>query len=161
LDAAWSQFSDANPCETIHDKMEPVTTGDLIRAYFDAFNRNDPEALLATLADDVIHDINEGGVEVGVDAFRRFKAHMDTCYREQIVDLVVFENGNRGAAEFNVDGSYIQTDEGLPPATGQRYFIPAAAFFTVEEVKFSRVTSYYNLRNWIAAVSPESSDNVE
>ena len=125
----------------------------LIRAYFDAFNANDPERLLATLADDVAHDINEGPTEVGIDTFRRFKAHMDECYQEKIVDLVVMTSGERGAAEFAVEGRYIKTDGPLPTATGQRYFIPAAALFTVQNGKISRVTSYYNLKGWIAVIS--------
>lgn len=128
-------------------------TESLIRAYFDAFNRHDAEALLGTLSEDVIHDINEGGREVGKDAFRKFKAHMDDCYREQITDLCVMVNGNRGSVEFTCSGTYLKTDGGLVEATGQTYSIPAAAFFEVAEGKIARVTSYYNLREWIAAVS--------
>lgn len=128
------------------------STETAIRAYFDAFNRHDPEGLLATLAEDVVHDINEGGREVGKEAFREFKRHMDECYREQIEDLVVMVSGTRGAAEFTVSGEYIRTDGSLPEATGQRYAIPCAAFFEVEEGLIRRVTSYYNLRGWIAAI---------
>lgn len=127
-------------------------TETLIRSYFDAFNRHDAEGMLATLHDDVRHDINEGGSEIGKDAFRRFKAHMDECYREQISDLVVMTAGNRGAAEFTCSGAYLKTDGPLPLATGQTYAIPAAAFFEVADGKIVRVTSYYNLRNWIKAV---------
>ena len=124
----------------------------LMRAYFDAFNRHDLEAMLATLADDVIHDINEGGREVGIEAFRKFKSHMDTCYREQIRDMVFMTSGNHGTTEFIVDGSYLGTDEGLPTATGQKYSIPAAAIFEVANGKITRVTSYYNLCGWLAAI---------
>ena len=130
-----------------------MSTESLIQTYFDAFNRHDAEGLLATLADDVVHDINEGGREVGKDAFRRFKAHMDDCYREQIVDLVIMTNGDRGAAEFTVNGEYLKQDGNLPEGRGQRYSIPCAAFFEVRDGKFARVTSYYNLRAWTAAIS--------
>ena len=125
----------------------------LMRAYFDAFNRHDLEGLLATLADDVVHDINEGGREVGLEAFRAFKTHMDACYREQIRDMVFMTGGRHGTVEFVVDGEYIGTDAGLPEATGQRYSIPAAAIFEVEDGKIKRVTSYYNLQGWIKAIS--------
>ncbi|MBS1703783.1 MAG: nuclear transport factor 2 family protein [Armatimonadetes bacterium] len=128
-------------------------TESLIHAYFDAFNRHDLEGMLATLADDVAHDINEGGREVGIEAFRAFKTHMDECYREQIRDLCVMVNGERGTAEFTVDGSYIRTDGSLPVATGQTYSIPAAAIFEVADGKIARVTSYYNLAGWIKAIS--------
>lgn len=127
-------------------------TGRLIQAYFEAFNRQDADGLLATLADDVVHDINEGPTEVGIEAFRRFKAHMDATYREQIVDLVVMTSGDRGAAEFTVNGTYLQTDGPLPKANGQTYSIPAAAFFAVRDGKISRVTSYYNLKGWMKAI---------
>jgi steroid delta-isomerase-like uncharacterized protein len=134
--------------------MDEATTEKLITEYFRAFNAGDAEALLATLSEDVRHDINEGGTEVGKSAFRAFKAHMDASNREQITDLVIFAKGNRGAVEFNCSGDYLRTDGGLPEATGQHYSIPAAAFFEVQDGLISRVTSYYNLRNWIQAVTP-------
>ena len=125
----------------------------LIRAYFDAFNDHDAERLLETLSEDVVHDINEGQREVGKEAFRRFKAGMDESYREQISELCVMANGNRGAAEFICSGEYLKADAAMPEAHGQTYSIPAAAFFEVANGKIVRVTSYYNLRLWIAAVS--------
>lgn len=128
-------------------------TESLIRAYFDAFNRHDAEGLLATLSEDVVHDINEGPTETGKAAFRRFKAHMDDCYREQIRELVVMTTGPRGAAEFICEGEYLKMDGDLVEARNQRYAIPAAAFFEVADGKIVRVTSYYNLKGWLAAVS--------
>jgi len=125
----------------------------LIAAYFDAFNRHDLEGMLATLHANVRHDINESGSEVGREAFRKFRQHMDTCYKEQITDLVIFSNGNRGAVEFTCSGEYLKTDGNLPAAKGQTYSIPAAAFFEEKDGLLVRVTSYYNLKNWIAAVS--------
>lgn len=128
-------------------------TESLIQAYFDAFNRHDAEGLIATLSDDVAHDINEGDREVGKDKFRAFKAHMDECYREQITELCIMVNGNRGAAEFLCSGEYLKTDGNLPEANGQTYAIPAAAFFETKDGKIVRVTSYYSLRGWTEAIS--------
>ncbi len=128
-------------------------TEQLIHAYFEAFNRHDAEAMFATLHENVIHDINEGPREVGLDKFRAFKAHMDECYVEQITDLVVMVNGTRGAAEFTCSGTYKKTDGNLPPAAGQTYSIQAAAFFEVDGEKISRITSYYSLKGWIEAIS--------
>ena len=130
-----------------------MTIEQLILAYFDAFNRHDIEGMLSTLSDDVAHDINEGEREVGKDAFRKFKLHMDVCYSEQCVDLVVMTNGNRGAAEFVIEGTYQATDAGLPPAISQEYSIPCAAFFEERGGLICRVTSYYNLKKWIEAVT--------
>lgn len=130
-----------------------MTTRELITAYFEAFNRHDAEGLLALLSNDVVHDINEGGTEVGIDKFRAFKAHMDECYREQIRDMVVMVEGDRGCCDFICDGTYIKTDGNLPAAKGQSYSIPGCAIFTCENGKITKIVSYYNLRNWIAAVS--------
>ena len=105
-------------------------SAEVIRAYYEAFNAGDREGMLALLTDDVAHDINQGGREIGKDAFRRFLAHMDRCYREELRDIVVMASpdGSRAAAEFTVHGTYLVTDKGLPPASGQTYTVPAGTF---------------------------------
>jgi steroid delta-isomerase-like uncharacterized protein len=132
-------------------------SADVIGAYYDAFNRGDREAMLALLTDDVAHDVNQGGRETGKDAFRRFLAHMDRCYREELSDIVVMTgpNGARAAAEFVVSGTYLATDAGLPPARGQTYRLPAGTFFALRDVRIARVTTYYNLKDWVAQVEGE------
>jgi len=126
----------------------------LIRDYYDAFNAGDVERFLALLNDDVVHDINQGGRETGKSAFRLFMAHMDRCYAERAVDLVVMASadGKRASAEFVIEGTYRATDEGLPPATGQRYRLPVGAFFEIKNGKVARVTNYYNLKDWLRQV---------
>ncbi|MBP0464442.1 nuclear transport factor 2 family protein [Roseomonas sp. PWR1] len=130
----------------------------LIRAYLDAFNRGDRAAMLALLADDVAHDVNQGPREVGRDAFAAFLARMDRCYRERLEDIVVMSEpgGTRAAAEFTVLGEYVATDEGLPEARGQRYALPAGAFYDIRDGRIARVTMFYNLHDWIAQVSAAS-----
>lgn len=131
-----------------------AATERLIRAYYAAFDAGDREGMLALLAEDVVHDVNQGPREVGKDAFRRFLGHMDRSYRERILDLSVMVDagGGRAAAEFVVEGEYLATDAGLPPAKGQRYSLPAGAFFAVASGKITRVTTYYNLQEWIRQV---------
>lgn len=130
----------------------------LIRAYLDAFNRGDRPAMLALLTDDVAHDVNQGGREVGRDAFAAFMARMDRSYRERLVDIVVMAepSGARAAAEFIVEGAYLATDEGLPEAKGQTYRLPAGAFYDIRDGRIARVTMHYNLADWIAQVSAGS-----
>lgn len=132
-----------------------MSAADTIRAYYDAFNRQDMPAFLDLLTDDVIHDINQGGRQVGKQAFTAFMAHMNRCYRERLTDIVIMESadGARGAAEFVVNGEYLVTDEGLPEADGQTYVLPAGAFFEVRDGKVARITNTYNLNDWIAQVS--------
>ena len=130
------------------------TTRRLIGAYYAAFNAGDSAAMLDLLTEDVVHDINQGGRQTGKAAFRDFLKHMDRCYRERLADIVVMtaEDGTRAAAEFVVHGTYLADDEGLPPATGQRYVLPAGAFFEVRDGRIARVSVHYNLADWIAQV---------
>lgn len=134
--------------------MSEAETVALIRRYIDAFNAGDREAMLACLADDVAHDVNQGGREIGKDKFRWFLGMMDRHYRERLEDVVVMagQGGGRAAAEFTVHGTYLATAEGLPAANGQRYSLPAGIFFDVDDGKISRVTTYYNLADWMAQV---------
>ncbi|WP_321489466.1 ketosteroid isomerase-related protein [uncultured Hyphomonas sp.] len=127
----------------------------LIHRYYEAFNAKDWDGMLACLAEDVRHDVNEGAVRGGRDKFRAFLAHMDTCYDETLTDMAVMvsRNERRAAAEFIVNGTYKTTDGDLPPARGQTYRLPAGAFFEVEDGFIRRVTTYYNLNEWIRQVS--------
>jgi steroid delta-isomerase-like uncharacterized protein len=126
----------------------------VVRAYYAAFNAGDVEGFLKLLAPDVVHDISQGEREVGKPAFRRFLRHMNRCYREQIVDLTIMteHRGRRAAAEFTVLGTYLKSDKGLPAATGQRYELPAGAFFEIRGGKVARISNHYNLREWLAQV---------
>ena len=126
----------------------------LVQRYYAAFNAGDMVSFLSLLTDDVAHDINQGKRESGKAAFANFMQHMNRCYREQLVDMVVMasEDGTRAAAEFTVLGTYLSTDEGLPPASGQTYRLPAGAFFDIRDGRVARVSNYYTLPDWIAQV---------
>ena len=131
-----------------------MTALELITAYYSAFNAGNMEGFLTLLHPEVVHDINQGRRETGKEPFARFMQHMNRCYREQLTGIVVMASadGSRAAAEFTVHGEYIATDEGLPEARGQRYVLPAGAFFEIRDGKVARVTNYYNLNDWIAQV---------
>jgi steroid delta-isomerase-like uncharacterized protein len=137
--------------------MSAAQTEALVRRYYDAFNRGDVEELLACLNDDVVHDVNQGVRRPGKVAFRAFCGHMSRCYQEVLRDIVVMvsPDGRRAAAEFNVEGTYIETDEGLPEAHGQTYVLPAGTFFAIEDGRIARVTTYYNLTDWLVQVAGE------
>lgn len=131
-----------------------MTTTTLIQTYFDAFNAGDTDAMLACLSPDVAHHVNEGGIRIGHEKFAAFCAHMTRCYAETLTDMVIFANadGTRAAAEYIVNGTYLNTDDGLPDAHGQTYRLPAGSFFDVEDGKITRVTTRYNLTDWMAQV---------
>lgn len=126
----------------------------LLENYYQAFNRQDMDTFLSLLTDDVVHDINEGGQEVGREAFAKFMQGMNSHYREEIVDITIMTNdaGDRAAVEFTVLGEYLSTDEGLPEAAGQTYRLPAGAFFEIRDGKVARISNYYNLADWTRQV---------
>ena len=126
----------------------------LLERYYAAFNAGDWNTFLGLLTDDVVHDVNQGGRETGRDSFARFMQRMNHSYSEQIADIVIMSNadGSRAAVEFTVLGTYLKTDEGLPPAAGQKYRLPGGAFFDIRGGKVARVSNYYNLQDWLRQV---------
>lgn len=126
-----------------------------VEAYYAAFNAGNPEGMLACITDDVEHRVNEGGIRWGREKFAEFCSHMGVSYREELKDIQIFtsDDGTRAAAEFVVHGEYLKTDPGLPEAKGQKYVLPAGSFFTLRDGKIARVTTFYNLNDWIAQVS--------
>lgn len=137
--------------------MTAADTVSLITRYYDAFNKGDQEGMLACLDDGVIHDVNQGARRVGKQHFHAFLARMDHCYQERLDNIVVMASadGKRAAAEFNVSGVYKTTDDGLPPASGQTYALPGGTFFAVANGRITRVTTYYNLTDWLLQVTGE------
>ncbi|MDB4990006.1 MAG: isopropylmalate/homocitrate/citramalate synthase [Myxococcaceae bacterium] len=126
----------------------------ILEAYYRSFNARDYNGMLELVADDVVHEINQGKREVGKDLFAAFLERMDRQYREQIADLVVLSeaSGTRYATEYTVIGKYLQADQGMPPANGQRYELSAGAFFELDGDVIERVTVYYNLPEWLEQV---------
>jgi len=127
----------------------------VLRAYYEALNRHDPAGAVALLADDVVHELNQGPREVGKAAFREFLQRMEYCYSEHLVDIALLcsPDGTRAAAEYTVVGEYIADDIGMPPAHGQKYRMPGAAFFALREGRIVRVSDHYNLQEWYSQVA--------
>jgi len=127
---------------------------DVIQRYFAAFNAGDVPGMLALLTDDVEHHVNQGNIRHGKAAFAEFLAEMGRAYSERAEGIVIFasEDGTRAAAEFTIHGTYKATQEGLPLASGQTYVLPVGSFFTLRDGKISRVTTYYNMTDWLRQV---------
>lgn len=126
----------------------------IVKAYFAAFNSGDTQKMLSFLHSEVVHEINQGETQIGLESFTKFMAHMDTCYKEELKDMAVFssEGDNRVSAEYIVHGTYLQTDGKLPEARHQNYAVRAGSFFEIQDGKIKRVTTYYNLPKWIEMV---------
>jgi steroid delta-isomerase-like uncharacterized protein len=128
---------------------------DTIQRYFDAFNAKNTDGMLECLSEEVAHHVNEGQIRQGKDKFRAFCDHMTRCYDETLTDMVIFVNdeGTRASAEFTVNGTYLETDAGLPEAHKQTYRLPAGSFFSLEDGQITRVVTFYNLADWTRQVS--------
>jgi steroid delta-isomerase-like uncharacterized protein len=131
-----------------------VNTTQLIERYYACFNAQDVDGMIALLTENIIHDVSQGEPRVGRDTFKQFLEHMNRCYRERVHDLCVMVNadGSRSAAEFMLDGTYLQTDDGLPEAHGQTYRLRVGAFFELQDGLIARVSNHYNLADWINQV---------
>jgi steroid delta-isomerase-like uncharacterized protein len=129
-------------------------TAAIIRRYYEAFNLGDMETMIGCLSENVVHDINQSNRVSGREPFRRFMERMNRSYRERLTDVVIFTapDPTRAAAEYVVNGMYLVTDAGLPPARGQTYTVNGGAFFTLKDDKITRVTNYYNLQEWMKQV---------
>lgn len=130
-----------------------MTETETVTAYYAAFNRGDWDGMCGLLAEDVAHDLNQGERQIGRAPFRAFLARMERSYSEQLRDIVVLTSApGRAAAEYVVEGTYLQADDGLPPARGQTYRLPGGAFFTLRDGRIARVTNYYNVQDWLKQV---------
>jgi steroid delta-isomerase-like uncharacterized protein len=134
--------------------MTAAAARNLIREYYERFNSRDVEPFLALLAKDVVHDISQGRCERGRPKFRAFQTRMNRCYREHVRDLVIMvgADGNRAAAEFMIDGEYLQTDGKFPKAKGQKYTLRVGAFFEIKRGRITRISNHYNLQDWLKQI---------
>lgn len=123
--------------------------------YYQAFNAGNYEGMLALLSDDVLHEPSQGEPRQGKALFREFLQHMESCYKEQVIDpvILVSEDGTRAAAEFMLTGTYLQTDSDLPPAKGQAYRLRVGTFFELANGRITRVSNHYNLNHWLRQIS--------
>ncbi len=107
-----------------------TSTQALIQRYYDYFNQRNLSAFLSLLDPEVVHDINQGETQIGIDAFTAFMGRMNDAYEEQITDLVIMTtaDGTRAAAEF-VDKRAAATSNGFAGTLG--YFGAAVAGYPV------------------------------
>jgi steroid delta-isomerase-like uncharacterized protein len=136
--------------------MSTKTSLEIAKEYYHYFNTRNWEGMLGLLSPNIRHEPNQGEEpRIGIDQFTAFLRHMDESYEETLTDMVFFSEpaDQRVAVEFTVNGIYKKGEEGLPKAHGQQYVLPAAAFLEIKESKIVRVTTYYNLTQWIRLVS--------
>lgn len=137
--------------------MTAAQTRKLIQTYYDAFNNQDVDGMLACLGPGFVHDVSQGERRKGKAPFKEFLTHMNKSYRESLSNIAVMADtsGARAAAEFDLKGKYLVTDPGLPEAEGQSYKLRVGAFFEIRNGKITRVSTHYNLKDWTRQVLGE------
>jgi steroid delta-isomerase-like uncharacterized protein len=132
-----------------------MTNQELIQLYYKYFNSQNWDGMLSLVADNITHEPNQSEPRFGIDKFKEFLKKMDESYEEKLTDMIFYSEatGQKFACEFVVNGKYKKGEEGLPPAYGQPYVLPASAFLTIENGKITRVATNYNLEKWIELVS--------
>ncbi|EMR00724.1 nuclear transport factor 2 family protein [Cesiribacter andamanensis] len=132
------------------------TALEIVKKYYAAFNQQDWDGMLALVHPNIRHEPNQGEPRLGKDQFREFLKGMDEAYQELLTGMVYYPEaggGNRVAVEFTVNGIYKKGEAGFPPAKGQTYELPAAAFLEVKDGLVIRVATHYNLPLWVKLVS--------
>ncbi len=127
----------------------------MIADYFAAFNAGDVPGMLACLSDDVAHHVNEGQVRRGKEPFAAFCDHMSSCYRRRrSTDMVLFEaRGTARARRLNMWSTAPTSKRmtGCPRRGVRPTACPRARSSMSSDGKITRVTTYYNLADWIAS----------
>ncbi len=134
-----------------------MTTKEIVTTYYAAFNAKAYDDMLRLVAEDILHEPNQGRVRQGKSLFKAFLAQMEESYDEKLADICYYEatdDPKQAAVRFIVQGKYLQAQAGLPAAHGQIYNLPAAAFLRVNEAgQISHISTFYNLETWIQLVS--------
>lgn len=127
----------------------------IVKTYYTHFNNRNWQGMLDIVSDDIAHYPNEGDPRHGKELFTQFLQKMDTAYSEKLTGMIFYtaDDPSKIAVQFTVNGIYKIAEDGLPPAHGQPYVLPAAAFLEVSDGKIRSVTTYYNLHEWIEKVS--------
>jgi hypothetical protein len=82
-----------------------MTSLDVVKNYYDCFNRQDWNGMLALVHPNIRHEPNQGEARIGIEKFAAFLQHMDESYEETLTDIVFFTEptGKRVAVEFVVN----------------------------------------------------------
>lgn len=129
---------------------------EIVKSYYDAFNRKDVDAILSICHDDVINDRNQADSQTGKENLKNFLETAWQHFDEKVfnVDLMANHDQSNVAAEYLVKGTYYKTKQGLFPANNQYYEILCSSLFKVKNGKISRITRYYNVKQWLDIVNP-------
>ncbi len=123
--------------------------------FIQALNDRDFDALSRLVDEDVALDSLTGQRTVGVEPLRAnimtFLRHFDESYGDIVLMRDSF--GQRVAADLTARGSYRETFDGFPAASGQTYSIPSVFVFEIEDQSITRLSHHRNMRAFEAELS--------
>lgn len=127
----------------------------LVKTYFEALNKKDMNLYFSIIDKNVIHDINQGTSEQGIEKFKEFMKKAGDSFDEKLSNLVIMvsDDGKYAAARWLDHGTYIKDFVGMDiPAKNQKYTLSGGHFFEIQHGKITRVTTYYNIADFMEQV---------
>ena len=132
----------------------------LVEAYYNAINQKNMDLLYSLLANNVIHDINQGDTEQGLNKFKAFMEAGNNSFDEKLNNIVIMtsQDGTYAAARWIDHGIYYKTEPGLGvDAKNQHYTLTGGHFFEIRNGKIDRVTTYYNATDFMRQIKQTNS----
>jgi len=124
--------------------MEPI---ECAQQYFDAWNRRDADAVLATFAPDATYCDPASGGRLGGEAFKGYMNGLWAAFPDLSFEITTA--GAAGpdlvAAQWVMRGTNLGSMMGLPP-TGRSVTVPGADFIRVSGGKIQSVDGYFDSR---------------
>lgn len=126
-----------------------------VKKYYLEFNKKNIAGILELCTDNVINDLNQGDSQEGIAKLKDYLLTAWSHFDEKVSHLDIMTNQDQSniATEYLVNGKYYNTKEGLFPSTNQVYEIKCTSLFKFDDSgKISRITRYYNAKQWIDMV---------
>ena len=123
---------------------------DVAKKYFGAWNSRDPEAIVATLAQDGTYEDPTSGGPLSGQALSQYAGGLISAFPDLSFDLVrgVPAGHEMVAAEWLMKGTNSGPFAGDPP-TGKSVALPGADFLTVAGDKIGSVKGYFDQRTLV------------
>lgn len=127
-----------------------------MRAYVDACNRHDADAVVAQMSDDIhVVDTAFGGDFVGRAAVRELTAGMDLALSSDFVFTVskVIESGEDYAFEWVLSGTHDRANPAVGfPATGKPFAVPGLTIGVRRNGEIAENRDYWNVAGFLMQV---------